>query len=207
MKRLRGCISIIIAMVLFFAANCVEAAEWRFPVGLTYVSGIDNVLDVYKNNLEVKGYIVDTKLLTSVGLSFQPYVQFSSGLGIGFTFGPAMIVSSTDSDFTAIPAGLDLRYTPLTDSWASPYIRAGIKKYFASGDYVKSSSPGFYGSFGLEFARTKRVGWGIEVTYDTAEITLDKYTRRTTTSYTSTYTISEVKVRPGETQATIFIVF
>jgi len=39
----------------------------------------------------------------------------------------------------------------------------------ASGEYVKSSSSGFFGGVGVEFLRKRRVGFGFEISVDTAE--------------------------------------
>jgi hypothetical protein len=47
------CIQLLIAIL--FISSSAKAADWRFPLGLTYYSGCIDVVDRYEENLEVEG--------------------------------------------------------------------------------------------------------------------------------------------------------
>jgi len=71
MKRiLLFCVAAI--SILIVAGPQANAGEWRFPVGLSYVSGMGELTDQVKDNLETQYYDVDTTESAPVGLSFQP---------------------------------------------------------------------------------------------------------------------------------------
>jgi len=112
-----------------------------------------------------------------VGLSLNPYYEFDFGLGIGANIGPTSLIfvdTGWETDLNIIvPVGLDLRYTFLRDKNVSPYVRAGFRYPIVSGDYFDSSTPGFFGAVGVEFLRTKRTQFGLEVAYDTSEVTVE----------------------------------
>jgi hypothetical protein len=103
---------------------------------------------------------------------------------------------TNNRDFFDIPIGLDLRYTFIPTANTSPYIRAGGRHHLASGDYVEGSTPGFFGGFGIEFLRDKRVNMGIEVSYDSSEIELERRRYNTTED-----------VKPSELMVSIFVIF
>lgn len=159
------------------------AAEWRFPVGLAYASGFSDVTDRFEDNLKAKGYIVDTGFDWPVGLIFQPYYQFDNGFGIGFGFGPMMLLvidssnSADDDTFFNFPINADVRYTFMPSAKISPYVRGGLRYNIASGEYVESSNIGLFGAVGVEFMRKNRVAFGIEMAYDSSEIEFERYHR------------------------------
>ena len=157
-RGLSFCIQLIV--VILFAISPAMAADWRFPLGLTYPSGLEDVVDIYDDNLEAEGYSVDWDRYP-IGISFHPYVQFDSGFGIGGSVGPIMLIlSDEDADFFAVPVGLDARYTFIPGASISPYIRVGGRTHLASGDYVEGTTPGFFAAIGLEFLRNRRVSIG-----------------------------------------------
>ena len=204
MRKIGLVFCIQLLMVMLFFSNSAKAADWRFPVGLTYISGFGDVVDIYKGNLEAEGYSVSETSYIPVGLSFQPYVQLDNGLGIGAGIGPFSMIISNVASFFDVPVNLDLRYVFLHDGKTSPYVRAGVKQHFASGDYVNGSTPGFFGGIGIEFARKKRVGFGMEVAYDSSEIELEKKTKDKSTNKVISTTES---VQPHGLMASIFITF
>jgi len=69
-----------------------------------------------------------------------------------------------------LPLGLDLRYTFLRRGNISPYVRAGFKYIVAGGDWLDAGDPGLFGAAGVEFLRKKRVNFGVEVGYCSAEV-------------------------------------
>ncbi len=192
-----GCIQLL--RVILFVSSSGEAADWRFPLGLTYTSGFGDVVDIYEDNLKAEGYLVTTTESLPVGISFHPYAQFDSGFGVGFGVGPLMIIYG-DREFFDIPIGLDFRYTFMPTANTSPYIRAGGRYHAASGDYVEGTTPGFFGGFGVEFLRDKRVNMGIEISYDSSEIELEKKKRYPYTSTTE-------NIQPCGLMLSIFVIF
>ena len=191
------CIQLV--MVILFVSSSAKGADWRFPLGLTYVSGFEDVGDIYEGNMEAEGYYVYSADYWPVGISFHPYAEFDSGFGVGFGIGPLIAIMG-DREFFDIPIGLDFRYTFIPTANTSPYIRAGGRYHAASGDYVEGTTPGFFGGFGVEFSRGKTVNMGIEISYDASEIELEKKKRY---SYTST----TEKVQPCGLMLSIFVIF
>ena len=163
----------VLFMVCLFltvlSGSSVQAGEWRFPVGLSYVGGIDDIGDLFEDNLEAEGYWTDSVTPIPVGIAFRPYFEFDSGLGIGMDFGPLMAVTG-DVSFVNLPVNVNCRYAFLPDSNISPYIRGGIAYNLAGGDYVDSKNPGLFGAVGVEFLRQKMVGVGFEIAVDKSEI-------------------------------------
>jgi hypothetical protein len=143
------------------------AAEFRFPIGLTYSSGIKDVGDAIEANHPVQ---VDT--LIPVGLSIHPYVEFGHGFAVGGSVGPVAVGLGDFTFFTA-PVGLDARYTFFHDKKFSPYLRAGGRYTFAGGDFLSTGDPGFFGAVGIEFYRKNSVSYSLEVGYDSSEIEVD----------------------------------
>ena len=167
MKKEKWLISIII---LLFWIQPVFAGDWHFPLGLTYISGFYDIVDIYEDNLEEEGYLVDTVEAPPLGISFHPYFQFLDKFAIGCGIGPLMYIDGDVVEFFALPFSLDGRYFFLKTAGTGLYLRAGVKKYFASGDYVEDSTPGFFGGLGLELLKNKKVNMGFEVLVDYAEI-------------------------------------
>jgi hypothetical protein len=171
-KGIAVCIQVF--LILLISSSYASATDWRFPFGLTYAGNFTKVVDLYKDNLEAEGYDVDTKFVLPVGLTFQPYVEFDFGLGIGAGFGPIMFITTNqDKDFFNVPINMNLRYSFIPKGDISPYVRGGISYNIASGDYRDKSKPGPFGAVGVEFSRKKPVGFGFEVGYDASTITFD----------------------------------
>jgi len=195
MKK-RGLVFCIhLLMVILFASSYARAAGWRSPLGYAYVSGFWEVLDIYEDNLEAEGYDLDSVESWPL-ISFHPYVQYGSGFGVGFSIGPVMCIIG-DRVLFDIPIGLDFRYTFIPTASTSPYIRAGGRLHSVSGDYVKGTTPGFFGGIGMEFLRDKRVNMGIEISSDASEIELEKKLDTSTTE----------DIQPCGLMLSIFVIF
>lgn len=110
-----------------------------------------------------------------------------------------IITTNTDYDFFNLPVNMNVRFTPIPKADVSPYIRGGVSYNLASGDFVEKSKAGLFGAFGIEFLRTKHVGFGLEASYDTSEIELRKY--KTSTNY------SYENVKPLSFMVSFFMVF
>lgn len=187
-------------IITLLVVGTIEAGEWRHPIGLTYVSGFSDIVDVMEENKEAEGYIVDS-FEWPVGLSYHPYYQMDNGLGFGIGLGPVQMVTG-DLELFNFSVSADVRYKLFSKSNISLYGRAGIAYNIISGDYVDSSSPGFIGGVGIEFNQQSAVGWGIEVSYNTSEIKMEKY-RRSGWSHRLDGT---EEINP-EMQISIFIIF
>lgn len=191
-------LSAVALMLSLSAVAPAMSAEWRLPVGLAYTSGFQDIVDQYEENLRSQGYSTDSVGGLPVGLSFQPYYEFDSGVGLGMGVGPAMMIFG-DTDFFDLPLNLNLRYTPMPEADTSIYLRGGVSYNLASGDYVDSSQAGFLGALGVEFRRNKRVGYGFEVGYDSSTIRLD--------DHIGLGLNLTKKIRPVGFTANVFVVF
>ena len=179
---------LVCLIVMLSSAGLVQAGtDWRFPVGLTYVTGFNDILDRYKDNLEAEGYEVETTWNVPVGITFNPYVEFDFGLRIGGGLGPfGMILASksttgrssgsSSSDYYCLPINFNVGYTFLQKSSISPYVKAGISYPIASGDFIEGKNPGFLGAVGVEFMRKRAVGIGLEIAIDTSTVSVVKET-------------------------------
>ncbi len=160
--------------------------SFRFPVGLSFISGMIDLQDYAeeRTNLDVFG--------VPIGLGFAPYYQFAHGSRIGIDLGPAQIVLIDSSvEYWGVPLAVTYGFAFMPRSSFSPYARIGFKYPIAGGDWVESSSPGLFGAVGLEFLRTRIVGINFEVGYDGSEVEME--TRET--------------IRPGQVLVSIRAIF
>jgi outer membrane protein W len=195
-------------VLLFISAMCCfnpcQAAEWNFPVGISYVSGMSDVVDLYEDNLEAEGYIVDTSWENPIGVSFQPYVQLENGLRIGGGVGPVAAIINSEASFFNVPINVSAGYTFLSEADMSPYVRLGLSYHLAGGEYVESVSPGIIAGVGFDFKRNSRIGFGVDLSYDSCEIEFENYR-----SYNYGWNTYETRkdLKPGEYNLSVFIRF
>jgi hypothetical protein len=173
MKRIL--LSGVVLAVLLLGFESAAAGQWRFPVGLTYISGVGDIVDQYEDNLQAEGYSTDSVEGIPVGISLQPYYEYDSGLGIGFGFGPLMLIIG-DVDFLNVPVNVCLRYALMSKSSTSVFFRAGMATNLVSGDYVEDSQIGLLGAVGVEFMRNRAVSVGIEIGFNSSTIELEDHT-------------------------------
>lgn len=195
---------VLFILVLVVGISTQAKAEWRFPVGLTGVTGYGDVVDLYEDNLEAQGYITEESWNVPVGISFQPYYEFNSGFRIGTGFGPMsyLVTSGTDDDvyFFNAPINANIGFTLFPKGSVAPYVRAGVIYHLAAGDYVEDVSPGFFAGIGVEFMRNRKVSLGLEVAIDTSEIEFERYS-----SSSSAITYEDIK--PYDVMISIFAAF
>ena len=206
MNSKRMCVAMLV--MALSAAICRAGGRWGFPVGLSYVSGLQNVVDFYEE--QYPG--LDEDWSVPVGLSFTPYYEFAHGSRITFDLGPAAIIliseesyyggywEDSDDTYWDVPVGLTYGFTFLPQASVTPYARAGIKYHIADGDLVDSSSPGVFVAFGIEFLRNRMVGVSLEVGYDASEVTLAGQGRRVAAS-------REEDIKTGEVLVSLRAVF
>lgn len=70
-------------LFVFLAANfgicgSTYAGEWRFPVGLSYVSGLNDIGDLIEDNAST-GYVQADVTVIPIGATFRPYYEFDNG--------------------------------------------------------------------------------------------------------------------------------
>lgn len=159
-------VSVVLAVLLLGSGNA--CADWSFAVGGTYLSGFSDLTDRLEENLEDRGFVVDATSIP-IGVSFQGYTEWDSGLGLGFSVGPVMAAFG-DVDFFNLPVGVDGRYLFGSDG-NRPYVRLGARYHAANGDDIDSGSVGPFAAVGYEFRKSgAAAGWGFELAYDGAEI-------------------------------------
>lgn len=196
----------IVACIGLMYSVTVAADEWRFPLAISYIDGANDVADLYSDNIEreVAGAEVTT-LVIPIGISFHPYYEFDSGLGVGVGVGPVMALNaesdsdSPDYDYSNIPVNIDLRYSFVKKGFA-PYLRAGIRKNNASGDYVIGDDAGMFYGVGAEFRTSNRVHLGVEITKDNSEvefIEVDQFGNRS----------GSKKIKPTNLMVSFYIIF
>ncbi len=169
--------------------NFAFGGEWKFPLHLTYVSGLNDVTDAIEKN-----FTFSDSVTIPIGISIDPYYEFDNNFGIGTSIGPA-VYGAGDISFFILPLGLDFRYAfEMNESWA-PYLRAGGKLLIENGDLLVDSSPGFTGGVGVEFNRDSNVSFGVEVLYDGSEVEITQPGNST------------VSVKPFEFTVSIFLSF
>jgi outer membrane protein W len=207
--KIKISLTVVFLAAMLLIGSFAQAGEWRFPVGLSYVSGFHKVTNVFKDNLRADGYTVGDSTEVPVGLTFQPYYMFDFGpyfgLGIGAGFGPFMYLraesesSGVSYDMYNMPVNVSLRYIFLPKKDITPYLRTGLSYNIAGGDFVQGKGVGFVGGIGVDFLRSKKVSFGLEVAYDSSEIKLEK--KNTPLPSTTK------KVRPSELVVSLYALF
>ncbi|MGA1840650.1 MAG: hypothetical protein ACMUIU_08495 [bacterium] len=163
----------LVIMITVFIFGSAMAVDWRFPLALTYSTGWKDVKDLYEDNLRD---IDDDEVSTvPLGISFNPYVEFSSGFGVGAGFGPLMLI--WDNWDYVLPLKLDFRYTIMPQNTTAAYFRLGPSYHFVKGYKLHDGSPGFFVGTGVEFLRNRKLGFGFEISYDSAEIESERRIR------------------------------
>ncbi len=169
----------VLAMSAVLLTGCGTGGGMRWPIGISYVSGYEDVVDQYEDNIvfelqNQRFFVIESDDIdfVPIGLSLQPYYQWDDGFRLGVGFGPAMLMYG-DRDHFQLPVSVTAGYTFMPDGPVSPYVRGGPSYHVASGDYVDGSNMGFLGGAGIEFLKSKRFSLALEATYDSAEVDID----------------------------------
>jgi hypothetical protein len=99
-------------LVVLWSGSAV-AGDMRWPIKISYVSGVGDLMDLYESNLEYEGYEVDT-FEWPVGIGISPYYQWDGGFRFGGGVGPIMMIMG-DADHFQLPLNLTAGYTFLQD--------------------------------------------------------------------------------------------
>ena len=167
--------ALIVLALLTLGCNA-QARDWHFGAGISYVSGLSDVTDRFKDNYRNEFELDPDDLEIPIGLSFRALYQAPNGMRADFGVGPTGFVYieceifCTNRYYLDFPLTASVGYTFANDSSASPYVRLGASYHIAAGDYVDKSKPGILAAAGVEFTRDRFIMWGFEVSIDTSEV-------------------------------------
>ncbi len=163
-QRLRA----IAALALSLAGASAQAQDsgtgFRFRLGLDFISGLND----FGDKISVNNPNISVKQNVPVGLALGLSYGFGGGWAAGLTVGPA-ILGIGDVSLHVVPVGLDVRYRFGAEA-SSPYVRLGVEKANAGGDFIKSGKAGGVAAVGMEFGKASGFGWGVELGYRSAEV-------------------------------------
>lgn len=199
---MKKCFKILVLSSFVLIMN-LQAADWRFPIHINYVQGLSKIMDIYTDNLEAQGYIIEDKFFIPIGASFNPYLQFDFGLRVGGGIGPAYIGLFGDFTYFSLPLNVNIGYTLFPNGPVAPYIKTGFMYHLATGDYLKESKPGLFAAAGVSFMNNRRVNFGFEVLTDFSELKFDDYSDY----YYGYYGTGTKTIQPGKFMAGVFIQF
>jgi opacity protein-like surface antigen len=174
-----------------FAADVEKPDGFRFQVGLTFANGISDL----KDKIETNNPNISISQGLPGGLSFALYREFGNDWAVGATIGPA-VLGVGDASLHIVPIGLDVRYKFVRNEDLDSYIRVGVEKAVAGGDFIESSSAGGSIGLGVEFAKPRGLGWGIEAAYHSSQVKV-----------LATPGHPEVKARPYEYTLGVYFLF
>ena len=161
---------IIILASMLLAAAAANAGEWKFGVGVSHVSGMSDVLDIYEKNFEAENSFTEVELVgIPIGPGFVSRYLADSGLMFNIGIGPGLIILG-DLSHTEIPVSATIGYMFSRGGNSSPYIRLGVVAHSVSGDYVVTSDPGSLAAIGMEFGINRGLNWGIELSADDSTV-------------------------------------
>lgn len=159
----------LVALLVVGAIGTANAEQaWRFSVGLSYVSGIEDVADHYEENLRLAGFDVDVDVDFPVGFGLAATYLWKSDIRADITLGPMFNISGDVHHFE-LPIGATIGYTFLSGGNVSPYVRGGLVYHYVDGDQYSSTDPGLFAAVGVElFAH-----FAVEVATDQSEVEFD----------------------------------
>jgi hypothetical protein len=144
-----------------------QAQNWRFGVGVSYVTGIQDVADHYEDNLRRAGFEADVKLRLPVGFGAIATYLWRSDVRADIGLGPMFSISGDVHHFE-LPISGTIGYSFMSSSSMSPYVRAGLVYHYVDGDQYDSTSPGLLAAVGLDFTH-----FTVELATDQSEVELD----------------------------------
>lgn len=162
--------------------NAAHAGKMRYQINLSYVEGLNDLADLYEDNWELEqlddGYDFASAdiFVWPVGLSFSPFYQWDNGLRAGIGVGPLVLMFG-DVEHFEVPLSVRAGYTVNPSDPVSFYVFGGPSYHAAGGDYVDSSDLGFVVGAGVELIKKDNLSFGIEASYDSAEVKIDDIRR------------------------------
>ena len=167
MKKKRYSIMLaLFLMALQLAPGSAHATTYDHALGLTYVSGADDLADAY----EKIPWLYESYTLIPIGLTYRFIINYDAGLRFDAGVGPVMYFGGA-VEMWDVPVQLTVGYTFFPENKFRPYIRGGASYHFGSGDYNDDAGFGFLGAVGAEIGTRGKFSFFIEASYDTAETT------------------------------------
>lgn len=189
-----GCLCLVAGAIVVLTTG-VAGAGFRFRVNISYLSGVQDLFDQFKDNIRTDvfdntGVLLDEDEFDTlggwpVGISLSPYYQWDNGLMLGAQVGPGMFLygrvetfgfaADYDQTYThwQVPLNVTIGYNFFADGPVSPYIRVGPSYHLAGGDFYEKSKLGVIVAGGVELLKTSHFVMGLEAAYDTAAVEID----------------------------------
>jgi hypothetical protein len=158
-------VTIASALLLCFVLPC-QAMEWR--LGLAYASGIEDVADLYEDNLRLDGREADVDVKFPLGIAASFLYDWTAEWRTDVGVGPVFAIGG-DVKHLEVPLSATMGYNFLPYSRYSPYVRAGVIHHFASGDQYDSSTPGLFLAVGVDFTH-----FTLELATDQSKVEFDR---------------------------------
>ncbi len=161
-------IASIVVACLF--ASGAQAGDWRFELGVAYVTGIDDVADHYEENLARAGFDAEVDVRVPIGLNAKASYLWNSDVRADLGLGPMFFISGDVKHFE-LPVSGTIGYSFLSGTGFSPYVRAGVVYHYVDGDQYSGTSPGLFAAVGVDLTR-----FTLEIATDRSEVEFDALT-------------------------------
>jgi len=193
----------LVARTGIIPSPAASNTEYHFEFGLTYASGVENVINQMEKNF---GFNRDNS--SSIGLKLSAYAKMESGLGFGVGVGPCTYIEVRDDNHYyyhhndnvktsyIIPVFADVRYYFPRAGFLTPYVRAGVAYPISGGDFIGAGDPAPVVALGANVWEHRIVAIGIEAGYDASKVRVK-----------SGYLHESEKVRPTEFTLSVFAAF
>lgn len=158
---------LIASMSMSMGMSAAHAESWRFGVGVSYVTGIQDVADHYEDNLRRAGFDADVNLRLPVGFGAMATYLWKSDVRADFGLGPMFSISGDVHHFE-LPVSATVGYSFMSSSSVSPFVRAGLVYHYVDGDQYSGTSPGLIVAAGVDFTH-----FTVEVATDQSEVEFD----------------------------------
>lgn len=155
----------IVVACLF--ATGVQAGDWGFELGVSYVTGIDDVADHYEQNLARSGFDAEVDVRVPIGLNAKAFYLWDSDVRADLGLGPMFFISGDVKHFE-LPVSATVGYSFLAGTGFSPYVRAGLVYHYVDGDQYAGTSPGVLVAAGVDLTR-----FTFEIATDRSEVEFD----------------------------------
>lgn len=165
-----------ITLLALLIPGISQASGWRIGVGPAAASGLDDITDLYEDNLNSRDLYNTYESIDGIpiGVSFQAFYEQPSGLAFGVNIGPYMYISG-DARFRDLPVDLGIKYLFSPESRSSAYIRLAARTHTASGSYVIENNSGGLAAIGMEFIRKRNFGLAVELGADSSSVTFEDW--------------------------------
>jgi hypothetical protein len=164
---------LMISSLIGFTAGSLLVSETALSadsshyLGLSYVSGADEIWDWHEDNLNPD----EVERGAPIGLSYRYAALFNSGIRFDAGVGPFVLVTG-DVEYTDAPIQMTLGYNFSQSPGVQLYARLGASVHVNDGDFLNDENAvGAIGAIGLEVGHSLSASFFVEASYDSAEAT------------------------------------